>query len=913
MRTAHVILLMIFVWVPSARADVIWSTYYEKPSGELYGHGDGALHRYAENIRRTILTRTAGLRYAYGEVFRFLPETPELVVDISFTITPTGKVKGVSAERTYLSDTKSAASNDTVTKVFEDEIARAVSNILFIDITGPYRHYASDWTVKLKVRFLPENAPVEETTPGDWPNDFLTEDPGFKYLERIEKRETDKYFIEECIIDGVEFDEIIIKSQLEKLVSAEIPRSIPDARVFKKAAKAEAEKPAREFLKDIGKYFDERREPAAANLIKKRASLERQLGEMETALAEEELRLNVAGLGLSDEYDWHVKRPDVKKLAKLREKHERLSTEIEKLKSEISTAEEKWSRSLADERDALIARGEELLDDGGPGGGDPWLSFALAEIYLDSGEGTKAAGLLEPMIETAEPEMRSEALYGLDHAYLLSDGGEKAPKAFFRLTRDYPESPHVAEAYFRLGAYFERQREPLKAEKYLILAAESDDGYRDAALYRAGWAFYECSGPFGADYYDRAVPAFKRFLDAAEEGSPYWDHAFEMAGLCLAEWEPGTAERPAPLDALIRYDANFGGADARRYSADVLRALGEAYLYKMDKLPEATATYKRLLEKYPSYGQAPAVAESLVETYLRREAYDDAHAARLRLVDEYGPASSWYRAQGEPTRCRALLRWEDALYEVGVYYNMQAERKIRTHPEEGQTLFENAIDSYNEYLTLFPTNEKAYHINFYLAECYFAISDFETAAQQYIKTATHYTDRERYNLDKWDQRFTQEQSFFNAISSYGELYEETLEAAGYGEIYADKLLNTCEEFLTRYPESTGIPEILKLTGETYAREGDSERARAYYYKIIEEYPDPDDELFYSGKLHGQFYVRTLISIAKTFLREAETLEEAGDADGAGVKRAEYEAWYERAKVEAEKRNVDFEYVKKNLE
>jgi TolA-binding protein len=847
-------------------------------------------------IVRIVERHEASLAYAYESSFKTRASWPEVKAIVLFDITAEGDVKNVEIVSTEGFDALPGGPALSVT--FVDKMTEAAYSWKFPPVS------AGVTTVEIPLSFVAVTREEKEIA-----RSKSAFKDSWECGERVDREGKVVYVTKEFFVECTQ----------ETAIPLSFARATPRGDIFKKAAKAEVEKPAREFLEDVGRYFDERREPAAANLTKKLGTRERQLGEMETALGEEELRGAAAGLGLSDKYDWDVKRPDLKKVAKLREKRERLSGEIEKLNREISAAEETWSRSLADKRAALIARGEKLLDDVRSRGGGPWLFFALAEMYLDSGEGTKAAELFEPVIETAEPEIRSEALYGLGHAYLLSDGGEKAPKAFLRLARDYPESPHVAEAYFRLGDYFEQQREPLKAEKYFVLAAENDEGYRDAALYEAGWAFYECSGPSGADYYDRAVPAFKRFLGEAEEGSPYCDHALEMTGVCLAEWEPGTAERPPPLDALIGYDETFGGAEERPYSADVLRALGDAYLYKMDKLPEAAATYEYLLGKYPSYGDAPGVIQSKVESNLRREAYDDAHAARLRLVDEYGPASSWYRAQYEPTRCRALLSWEKALYEVGVYFNMQAERKIRTHPEEGQTLYGNAIDRYNQYLTSFPTNEKAYHINFYFAECYFEVEDYENAAKQYIKTATHYTDPVRYKIDEWDERFTQEQSLYNSLVAYDEMYwKEISGEEGEGILLNSpnrltvrpltatetKFVEACTEFAARYPESEEIPTVLSKTGEIYSQAYDYKRAREYYVRLVNEYPEPVEES--DKKDHDTLYVYALISIANTYSKEADILTVAGDIDSAAEKRAEYEAWLERAETEAKSRGVDFE-------
>ncbi len=779
---------------------------------------------------RIIASHENSLVYAYESTFKTQTYGPKVKAVVRFGITAPGDVEAV--EILALEGFETTMPGPALAEMFTDKVKEAVYSWKF----PPVMHGIT--TVETPYAFVPDDKELpkvkEELTSNGRKFDFDS--------VKCERTEEGIY----------RYDERVIKCRREQAVYVEIPRFIPDAGIFEEAAKKEVEKTAREFLKDVGTYFDERRKPAAANLVKKLAARERELAEVEANLTEEESRLAVADLGLSDKYDWDVKRPNAKKLAKLPEKRGRLSTEIEQLKSEISTAEETRSRSLAGERTELMARGEELLSTKPREDSNPWLVFALAELYLDSGEAVKAAPLFERVIEKGNRTAVPEALYGLAQAY--ADGGdvEKASQNFLSLATEYPDSAYQGESCFRLGKYFTSQREPKKAEEYYLLAAEIDDEHRDAALYRAAWGYYECSGPLGTAYYDRAVPAFRRFLDAADESSPYWKHAVEMAGLCLAEWEPGTAERPAPLGALNRYDDVFGGTRESAYAADVLRALGDAYLYRMDKLPEAATTYEYLLEKYPSYGDAAGVIQSIVESDLRREAYDDAHAARVHLVDEYGPASSWYRAQDEPARCRALLSWEDALYEVGVYYNMQAERKSRTKPEEAQGLYESTITRYNQYLASFPTNEKAYHINFYLAEVYFALEDNETAAQQYIKTATHYTDRERYKIDKWDEKFTQEHSFYKAILSYEELYEEKAGfSAGSAGFYAGKLITSCEEFLDRYPESSETPEILKLMAETYAREGDSEKAGLIYTRIEEGYLEPVNERFDNEKILEQ--------------------------------------------------------------
>jgi TolA-binding protein len=837
----------------------------------------------------------AGLAYAYESLFKTYAIWPKVKAVVKFVINADGSVKDVKILETKGLDT--SLRGPVLSATFADKITDAAYTWRFPQVE------AGSVTVEIPFLFVP----------ADWEETEITETK--KILEGIREHEAER--VERDITGVYIFKEFVIECRRERAVPFEVARARPIGDVFARAARdkhldGEAEKPMRDYLKEVASFLDELGEGPASKLRKKLASRERDMREVEAALADEELYVAVADLGLSKDYNWRIKKANAKKVAKLRGKRERLALEIEKLAKDISTAEETWSRSLAEKRAALITRGEELLSTKAPEDSKLWLVFALAELYVDAGEAAKAAALFQEVIENGEGEIVAEALYGRAQSYVAAGDEENAAQPFLRLTAEYPDSKYEDEAYFRLGEYYASQLEPDKAEEYFLRASRSD-----AALYRAAWGYYECTDPFGTTYYDRAVPAFKRFLDAAEEESELTEHALKITALSLAEWEPGAPERPAPLDALSRYEDTFGGAEERPYSADVLRALGDAYLYKMDKLPEAAAAYEKLIESFPAYEHLPQVFEALVLCHLLRDDYDGAHDARVRFVNGYGPDSSWCGALDELTRCEAIITWENALYEVAVYYNMLAERKRHLKLDEAPALFESAISHYNEYFDLFPTDEKAYHINFYFAEAYFAVGDYENAAKQYIKTAVHYTDRERYNLDKWDERFTQAESFFKAVLSYGELYEKGDELDGSREIYADKLLNTCEEFLTRYGDSAEpahVTEVITKIGDVYARKGDGERAREYYLRIIEEYPEPvytDSSRRWTDEKVDASYIAAIKGIADTYLEEAKLMP-AG-AEGAEEKYNQYRDWFERAKAEAEKRNVDFEYQMEALE
>lgn len=858
----------------------------------------GAQLRSSTVIARCVEGHEVGLAYAYESLFRTWTIWPKVKVVVEFTITGGGSVEDVKVLKTEGFDTSPHGAARA--RMLADKITEAAYTWRFPQV------HAGSVTVEIPFVFLPVEGEEKEIAESE-----KTFKEVWDYGERVKRDITGVYI----------FKEFVIECLRERAVPFDVARGRAEGNVFARAAQdkhldGEAGKPTRDYLKDVASSLDELNTGPASKLRKKLASREREMREVEAALADEELRVAVADLGLSKDYNWRIKKANAKKVAKLREKQGRLSTEIEKLNREISTAEKTRSRSIAEKRAALTARGEELRSNSPGAETDFWVLTALGELYLDERDFSKASAAFEEAVGKEASEGRAEALYGLSHSYLGAGDEEKSARAFLRLAEEYPASAYAAEAFYRLGEYFTYQLEPDKAEKYFLLASQTDAEYGDAALYRAAWGYYACSSPLGMTYYDRAVPAFKRFLDEAEEGSEYRDHAIEMTGVCLAEWEPGTAERPAPLDALTRYEEVFAGAEEKPYSADVLRALENAYLYKMDKLPEAAATYEKLIESYPAYEHLPQVFEDLVLCHLLREDYDGAHDARVRFVNRYGPDSSWYRAQDDLSRCMALITWENALYEVAVYFNMLAERKRHLKLEEAPALFESAINRYNQYFTSFPTNEKAYHINYYFAECYYSVEDFENAAKQYIKTAVHYTDRERYNLDKWDERFTQEQLLYNAVVSYDEIFQKEVdekEIAGVAPTSPKRmtarplteaeanLVRACSAFVDKYPQSKGVPTVLSKVGEIYFYVEDYERAREAFGKLVSDYPSAPNPAK-QGE-HDQFYVNAAENIAKSYFQEAEFYEEAEAYKEARRRFELAREWYAKTKRLAEGRNV----------
>ena len=76
------------------------------------------------------------------------------------------------------------------------------------------------------------------------------------------------------------------------------------------------------------------------------------------------------------------------------------------------------------------------------------------------------------------------------------------------------------------------------------------------------------------------------------------------------------------------------------------------------------------------------------------------------------------------------------LFSLGTYYQAQAQEKNRARE------YRMAIEKYEDFVQKFRDSDNTSKVNYYLAECYYAISEFEKAAEEYFKVMTIYGDNE---------------------------------------------------------------------------------------------------------------------------------------------------------------------------
>ena len=407
---------------------------------------------------------------------------------------------------------------------------------------------------------------------------------------------------------------------------------------------------------------------------------------------------------------------------------------------------------------------------------------------------------------------KDKILYRLAISHLDEGNMDKAKNYFQQLVFETPESPKISEAHFRLGEYYFNKRNFHKAiEEYKHLLERWDDPYFNYSLYKLGWSYFNVSD------YPNAISTFiylisdislletlntellgKTKADVRNEAIDYIAHS-------LTEYEGTTSARE-----ILNKD------ETQSYAIDVLKKMGEIYKNR-NFYKEAIDTYQTLLDLYPFCPDAPMIQKEIIQCYESDMDEEKAATAKDIFVRKYGPDSDWLKKHPEGNaRESAVTLSEEMLFSLGTHYQAKAQEKNRERE------YRLAIEKYEQYLKKFRDNERSVKVNYYLAECYYAIDEFEKAADEYYKVMTFYGNNE-----------FKEPAAYNRILSYYKILKKSPKQdsttyyienfVGGGESILPikvsceaqfSLIKACNDFVREIPDSDNLLEVLMKYAET---------------------------------------------------------------------------------------------------
>jgi len=454
---------------------------------------------------------------------------------------------------------------------------------------------------------------------------------------------------------------------------------------------------------------------------------------------------------------------------------------------------------------------------------------------------------------------KDKILYRLGICHLDEGNYDRAKEYFQQLIFETPKSQKVSEAHFRLGEYYFNRREFHKAiEQYKYLLESWDDPYFNMSLYKLGWAY------FNINDFSHAISTYiylisdislletmntellgKTKADVKNEALDYIAHSLTEHG------GPATAQEL--LDT----------QEVQNYAIEIFLRMGEIYK-KRNFYPEAIQTYETLLALFPLYPEAPVIQKEIIECYEHDMEEEKAITAKDVFVKKYGPNSQWISQYPEgKVRNDAITLSQEMLFSLGTYYQAKAQEKNRARE------YRIAIEKYEDYVQKFRDSDNTPKVNYYLAECYYAINQFEKAAEEYFKVMTIYGENEFKDAAAYNRILSYFQLLKNnsQVDSTTFYIEDFLGEGGnlmpirVGSGYQVDLLKACNDYIRLLPQSKNLLEVVMKYAETlYELNKWDLAARVYQRAVVDEYKN------------SSYYGQAINMIAQCYFKQGEYQE-----------------------------------------
>jgi len=482
-------------------------------------------------------------------------------------------------------------------------------------------------------------------------------------------------------------------------------------------------------------------------------------------------------------------------------------------------------------------------------------------------------------------ENRDQVIYRLAICHQEEGNQEKAKEYFQKLIFETPQSSKYSEAQFRLGEYYFNKRDYFKAiEHYKQIIDNWDDPFFNMSLYKLGWSYYNIN-----DY----TNSISTYLYLISDIKLMEELPTELLGKTKADVENEA------IDYIAHSFCEYGGAEKARsilsekknheHAALILEKMGEIYK-KRNFYGDAIACYQVLLDLFPHYEYAPNIHKQIIEAYEKDYDQERALIAKENFIKMYGPGSDWISHFPEGNiRDDALIMVQEMQFSLGTYYQSMAQEKNRKQE------YDLSIANYEDYLEKFNESDKKETVNYYLAECYYEVGDYERAASAY------------YNVMMSDDEVEYKSAAaYNRVLSYDELIkksEKTDSLTFYLEEFLGEkssypiairvasepqanLIKACNDFLIHLPEDPKINEVMmkyaatlyelakydlaikvykrvaidenrgiefyksamNMIAQSYFKMNDYNEAERWYVKVADLYPDSTEYLSHARKM-----------------------------------------------------------------
>jgi soluble lytic murein transglycosylase len=402
----------------------------------------------------------------------------------------------------------------------------------------------------------------------------------------------------------------------------------------------------------------------------------------------------------------------------------------------------------------------------------------------------------EAQSSAAEPEVQAAAALGMGRAQYLSNNYANATDTLEAMIAAHPQSPHTANAYFFLAQSLEAQKIYDRAAEAYTKFLELRPGALDAYVQeRRGDAYMNAGNP-GA-----AVTAYDAAINAPQIGATVWTEL--KLGKAYTAMGDFTNANKKYLEIYEKSDNDYARAQADFLLGQAYLAIGQAEQAHARFL-DAISTFPKAYDSYASLVQL--VNDGVVVNELSRGLVD-------YYAGQYGVA------------IEAFTRYITSAAELDAtpYYY-----RALSHLANGAT--ELALEDWNTIIDKYPGDNlwaSAWDEKAYLQWAY---------------------------LDKYDEAAATLLQFIEKVPDSSRAPEFTFMAARIME-RNNKLVEaaaTWEQMIDKYPSAEQSYRGLFLSGVTYYRAADYEKALTVFQRAMVLGTTPTDQAaayVWIGKIH----------------------------------------------------------------
>ena len=318
-----------------------------------------------------------------------------------------------------------------------------------------------------------------------------------------------------------------------------------------------------------------------------------------------------------------------------------------------------------------------------------------------------------------------EVMFYLGRGLITASKKKEGASYMLRLTKDFPKSKYVTQAYLAVAEYY-FDNDLLFAAKtnYLKVLENEKSSQYPYALYKLGYVQYNLRE------YEDSIRSFQRVVEMSKGQDK---RKVYFTGQAYSALALSYAELPDGWKRARDYFRKQGGDELARPR---LEAIARIY-NKQDKTPDEIAVYEYLIGSAKTGSKVPEYAGYITAAIKKQEDLGKTDETINRFFSILDPKGSWWvanKGKEEPIIRATQFREEQLDWLIGQYHVKAQEVEKLKDLDRANTLYARAAHFYETYLDWFPDAKAAdlYEKEFFLAEIY----HYQT--KEWDKAMAHY-------------------------------------------------------------------------------------------------------------------------------------------------------------------------------